>query len=199
MMMRHVGWSGLLKVRAAVLVAAAAVQACGAGANTGASGFPTSTTDGGTSDRGSTTPPPATGGCTALCAHLRAAACGAFNEQCVAACQNLAAQVPAACRSRFDAFVTCAASSRVTCASDGPEINGCDAQSTALESCGEEPSPTPNTSQCLPDSTIPPDIAAELCTSVPATPVPHDCPGGAPSAQCVPSPGGQANVFCCAR
>lgn len=191
MTMRHVRGSGLLNLGALALFAAAALPACGASVG----GPPATTAADGGADRPST-PSPNTGGCPALCAHLRAAACGAFNEQCVAACQQLSSQVPAECRARFDAFVTCGATATITCAADGPEIGGCDAQSSALEQCGEEP---PSTDRCLPDSSIPTDIAAQICASVPSTPVPHDCPGGAPSAGCVPSPGGEANVFCCAH
>ncbi len=195
MTMRHVRGSGLLNLGALALLAATALPACGGSV----SGSPATTmTDGGVggSDRPAT-PPANTGGCPALCAHLRAAACGAFNEQCVAACQQLASRVPSECRARFDAFITCGATATITCVSDGPEIGGCEAQSSALEQCGDDE--PPGTDRCLPDSSIPTDIAAQICVSVPATPVPHDCPGGAPSAGCVPSPGGEANVFCCTR
>lgn len=79
----------------------------------------------------------------------------------------------------------------------GAEVQGCDAQGAALEACtaGEEPTSdagteAPPSDRCLPDSVIPDDIAATICASVPATPVPHDCPGGAPSDDCVASPGG---------
>lgn len=198
---RHVRWGGLLNLCALALICGAALPACGASAGGATT---TTTVDGGT-DRSPSTPPANTGGCPTLCAHLRAAACGSFNEQCVAACQQLSARFPG-CGAQFNAYVTCGASAPITCAEDGPEIGGCDTQAAALGLCGgPEPEPTadggvqPNADRCLPDTSIPADIAATICTGVPSRPVPHDCPGGAPSDDCVPSPGGKANVFCCVR
>ncbi len=196
---RLVRWGGLFNLGALALFTITALPACGPSAG---GSPPTVVSDGGT-DGGTTVPPTNTGGCPALCAHLRAAACGAFNEQCVAACQQLAAQFPG-CGAQFNAYVTCGATASITCAEDGPEIEGCDAQAVALGLCGE-PGPTadggttPPVDRCLPDTSIPDDIAATICASTPSTPVPHDCPRGAPSDDCVPSPGGKANVFCCVR
>lgn len=197
-------------VRAFALAGAmAALPACGASAggpitSTRADSGTTSTPDAGST----TTPPPASPAsrCAAMCANARAANCGPYNEGCVAACQAFANGLPARCSAQTGAYFTCAASARFTCADDGAEVQGCDAQAAALDACtsGEEPTsdagaePAPS-DRCLPDSAIPDDIAATICTSVPATPVPHDCPGGAPSDDCVASPGGEANVFCCAR
>lgn len=193
-------------VRALTLAGAiAALPACGASA-----GGPVTTTrsDGGAtvpSDGGASTPPTGSSArCATLCANARAASCGAFNEQCVAACQAWVNGLPARCASQTGAYFACAAAARVACGDDGAEVQGCDAEAGALGECvgvepadaGAEPSPS---ERCLPDSAIPDDIAATICASLPARPVAHDCPGGAPSADCVASPGGEANVFCCAR
>lgn len=194
-------------VRALTLAGAiAALPACGASA-----GGPITTTraDGGAavpSDGGATPPTGSSARCATMCANARAASCGAFNEQCVAACQAWVGGLPARCASQTSAYLGCASAARVACGDDGAEVQGCDAEAGALGQCagldpepddaGAEPAPT---DRCLPDSAIPDDVAATICESVPSTPVPHDCPGGAPSTECVASPGGEANVFCCAR
>ena len=197
MINKHVTSGGLSMVHALAFAGVAALGACGA---------PTSSGGGSGSfmrgDGGAVTPADggAAGGCAAVCANARRAMCGAFNEGCVAACNQLVAQVPARCAAPLNAYLACAGAARIVCASDGPEITGCDAQDGVVNACveGSGPEPTP-TDRCLPDSAIPDDIAASLCTRTPGMPVPHDCPGGAPSAQCVAAPSGEANVFCCAR
>lgn len=182
-------------VRAVALAGLFSLGACGARAG-GGGGAPTPTTD-------PSTPAMATG-CAGVCANARRANCGPFNDDCVSACGRIVAQVPARCSAQMSAYLACASSARVVCASDGPEIQGCDAQDSAVSACTQAPEPsTPDPStpgdRCLPDDSIPSDIAATLCSSTPATPVAHDCPGGAPSTACVPVPSGEANVFCCPR
>ena len=88
--------------------------------------------------------------------------------------------------SLLDAYLACAARARVTCTDEGYGIAGCDAQDAAVNRCidtapGPTPNPTPTPTpndRCLPDSVIPADVAATLCTATPGMPVPHDCPGG---------------------
>lgn len=193
----------LSAVRSFALAGAFALAACGASVGGPAT---TSRADGGgatTADGGTSSPTGASARCPALCAGARAASCGGtFNPQCVAACEAYIATLPARCSAQTNTYFACAAAASYACASDGPEVQGCDAQARALGTCvgGESPEPEPEpTDRCLPDSSIPSDIAATLCSSVPSTPVPHDCPGGAPADDCVESPQGQANVFCCAR
>lgn len=186
-------------VRAVALAGLFALGACGAKA--GGGGGSTPTTDPST--------PSMTAGCAGVCANARRASCGPFNDDCVGACGRIVAQVPARCSAQMTTYLDCASRARVACTADGPEIQGCDAQDSAVSACAQTPEPTtpdPSTpdpttpgDQCLPDGSIPSDIATTLCRSTPATPVAHDCPGGAPSTACVPVPSGEANVFCCPR
>lgn len=202
MVKQHFISGGLSVVRALALVGTVALGACGAPTSPGGYLPPPASGDGGVSrptDGGGSSVPASA--CQALCDNARRAMCGEFNENCVAGCNELVRQVPTRCAAQINAYMTCASRARIACASDGPEIQGCDAQDTAVSQCvegGSNPPPTPG-DRCLPDSAIPADIAATLCRALPQTPVPHDCPGGAPSSECVPVPSGEANVFCCAR
>lgn len=199
-MKQHSISGGLSVVRALALAGAAMLGACGAPTSHGA---PPPAADGG----GAPMSGSVTAACTSVCDNARRAACGVFNDNCVADCGRLARQVPARCAPLLDAYLACAARARVTCTDEGYGIAGCDAQDAAVNRCidtapGPTPNPTPTPTpndRCLPDSVIPADVAATLCTATPGMPVPHDCPGGAPSAQCVAAPSGEANVFCCAR
>lgn len=200
MSIQHSRLEGLSVLRALAFAGLTSVlAACGARADGGAI---LTQSDGGTAADARPTPSSGTLAtrCASACEHARAASCGAFNDQCATGCLALGNGFPTRCSAQIEAYFTCLASARFVCASDGPEAQGCDAQDAALRACIDPSTePTPNTDQCLPDTSIPSEIAATLCTSVPSTPVPHDCPGGAPSPECVEAPQGQGGVYCCAH
>lgn len=194
-MLEHLIRAGMRpSTRALGLLLTVTLGACGARVDANTAPTPNTATDAGAAQQG----------CELLCSNVRRAACGPFNERCVAACGELGARFPARCAPQWNAYLACAGRASVTCAADGPEIRGCDVEDEAISRCAQpttpEPTPDPTpTDRCLPDSSIPADIAAELCLRAPGNPVPHDCPGGAPSPECVPAPGGEGGVYCCAR